>query len=484
MRRFVAGAQILRTPDAPIPANGGSWVGAKAALLALVKPMSGLVSRFMLVASIAMLAATWSSGAAAGQQAAPAAEAERGQVELHYFGREACPHCRRAEAWLETLQAEHPDLVVREIDVDDPEGRRLFADMMRERGETPSAVPTFIVEGGDDGAPSFEDEVWVGFSEGLVAQIEADVSARLAGEAAPQRRPGELDLGVFGSVDLGAQPMLVATLLIAFVDGFNPCSLWVLTVLLAMILATKSRARIAAVGITFLLVTTLIYGLFIVGLFTALVVAGSLGWIQLAVGLLAITFGAVNVKDFFAYKKGLSFTIPDRFKPTIYRGGRAIRRDRPLATTLAITVALAAGVALVELPCTAGFPVLWTAMISDAGTSPAAFAGLLAAYLFVYLSVEIAILVGAIVTMRITRMQERHGRTLKLLGGAVMIALGLVLWIDRSLMESPASSFGVLGLAVAAALAVLAATRIWERERRRRRRRARDVAETEHEEDT
>jgi cytochrome c biogenesis protein CcdA len=394
------------------------------------------------------------------------------QVVLDYFGREACPYCRHAELWLEPMQTRHPELLVRATDVDEPTGRDRFITMMRERGETPSAVPTFILTSRDEGGDLSTDAVWVGFSEAIAAQIEADVSARLSGQAPPTRPAGELDLGWLGTVDLGAQPMLVATLLIAFVDGFNPCSLWVLTVLLAMILATRSRARIAAVGLTFLAVTTLIYGLFIVGLFSALVVMSSLGWIQLAVGLLAIAFGAINVKDFFAYKKGLSFTIPDRFKPAIYRGGRAIRRDRPLAVTLAITIALASGVALVELPCTAGFPVLWTAMLSDAGLGHGGFAALLAVYLLVYLSVEIAILVGALVTMRVTRMQERHGKTLKLFGGAVMIALGLVLWIDRSIMERPAAALGVLLVAVAASLLVLLATRAKERRTRGPRHRA------------
>ena len=460
-------------------------MGAEYAKLGPVK----VISRSFLVASVAIIAlfaaarpgaaevsaAEVSDTAAAEHEArtplsqVAEARAKSGQVVLHYFGREACPYCRQAETWLGPMQERHPDLIVRAIDVDEPAGRRLFISMMRERAKTPSAVPAFILEGvAEAGAPP-DDAVWVGFSETIAAQIEADLAARLAGHEAPARPEGQLDLGWLGTVDLAAQPMLIATLLIAFVDGFNPCSLWVLTVLLAMILATRSRARIAAVGVTFLVVTTLIYGLFIVGLFTALAVMSSLGWIQLAVGVLAIAFGAVNVKDFFAYKKGLSFTIPDRFKPAIYRGGRAIRKDRPLAITLALTVALAGGVALVELPCTAGFPVLWTAMISDAGISHGGFAALLGVYLLVYLSVEIAILVGALITMRITRMQERHGKTLKLVGGTVMIALGLVLWIDRSVMERPAAALAVLLAALAVSLLVLVATRAWDRRSKARR---------------
>ncbi len=377
-------------------------------------------------------------------------------LELWYFYRDECPHCQRADPWLEELEAAHEALVVNRVSVDDPAGADRLVAMMRARDQRATAVPTFIVD----------EEVWTGFSPRLAEVIEGQVAARIAGLEVPESGPDRLDLGPLGSVEIADRSLLVATLLIAFVDGFNPCSLWVLTVLLAMILATRSRARIAAVGLTFLFVTTLLYGLFIVGLFTALVVTSHLGWIQVAVALLAVGFGAVNVKDFFAYKKGISFTIPDRFKPKIYRGGRAVRKERPLLVTLAMTVALAGGVALVELPCTAGFPVVWTSMVSDAGTGTSLFAALLAAYLLVYLSVEIAILIGALVTMRASRMQEKHGRTLKLFGGMVMVALGVVLLVDRTIMEQITGSIAVIAAALAASLVVQLGSTWWARRKR------------------
>jgi cytochrome c biogenesis protein CcdA/thiol-disulfide isomerase/thioredoxin len=379
------------------------------------------------------------------------------EAVLWYFWTAECPVCRRAAPWLEKLEENHPGLMVRRVDVArDLAGRALFFRMMEERGGQPSAVPTFILE----------DEVWVGFTPSLADDVEAAVRARLGDPVRDRTRdPMTLDLGPFGRLALGAQPMSIATVLIAFVDGFNPCSLWVLTVLLAMILGTGSRARVVAVGLTFLLVTAAVYGAFIVGVFAALEVATHMGWIRVAVALLALAFGAVNVKEFLAPNLGPSLTIPDRFKPTIYRGGRAIREDRPLPVTLAITAGMAGGVALIELPCTAGFPVLWTTLLAEAGVAAPAFAGLLLLYLLVYLSVEIALLAGAVVTLRATRLQEEHGRTLKLFGGMVMIALAGVLLVDPAIMEALAGSLAVVGLAVAASVVLLIVARIRARNR-------------------
>jgi cytochrome c biogenesis protein CcdA len=376
-----------------------------------------------------------------------AAEAE----VLWYFWRDHCPFCSEAAAWLDRLEAEQPLLEIRRIEVvQDPAGRALFLAMMSERGRSPSAVPTFILG----------DAVWVGFSPAIVEALEARLAAEGETDTAAEDSRWRLDLGPLGRIDLAGESMLFATLLIAFVDGFNPCSVWVLSVLLAMILGSGSRARTAAVGGTFLLVTATLYGLFIAGLFAALSVARHLAGIQLVVALFALMFGAVNVKDYFALHRGISFSIPERFKPRIYRGSREVRRERPLPVTLLVTVVLAGGVALVELPCTAGFPVIWSSLLAEAGVDGAAFAGLLAVYLLVYLMIEIAILTVAIVTLSIGRMQETHGRTLKLVGGMVMLALGVVMLVAPTLMESLAGSLAVIGGALAGALAMMAVNRL------------------------
>lgn len=442
------------------PALQSYWKHA----LIQMRPLPHLLGALLVALTLSLSVAARAEApptAAADQAASPTASAEQAapsQATLWYFWRDNCPHCAQAKAWLGSFEQSHPELDVRGVEVvRDPAGRELFQQMMAERGQQVTGVPTFIVN----------DQVWVGFSPMLARDVEEAVQALQTGKTTASEARQRLDLGPLGAVDLGGQSLLIATVLIAFVDGFNPCSLWVLTVLLAMVLGTRSRARIAAIGLTFLTVTAAIYGLFITGLFTALVVAGHLGWIQVAVALLALGFGAVNVKDFFAYKQGLSFTIPDSLKPRIYRGGRALRGDRSLPVVLGLTVAFAGGVALVELPCTAGFPVVWTSLVSEAGISSASFAGLLAVYLLVYLFDEVAVLLVALITLKATRMQERHGRQLKLVSGMVMIALAFVLLVDPTIMETLVGSFLVVIAAVAASGLVLLGDRLWRAHARR-----------------
>jgi cytochrome c biogenesis protein CcdA len=182
---------------------------------------------------------------------------------------------------------------------------------------------------------------------------------------------------------------------------------------------------------------------------------GYLSGIRWAVALLALTFAAVNIKDYFAFKKGFSFTIPDRFKPRIYRGGRGLLDgNRSLLAVSGAAVLMALGIALVELPCTAGFPVVWSGLLTDAGVGGAEFGALLAVYLGIYLLDEVVLFVAVVVTLRIARFQERHGQLLKLVGGMVMLALGVVMLIQPAVMNSVEGTVGVF-LAAAGATAVI-----------------------------
>ncbi|TVR60276.1 MAG: hypothetical protein EA422_14140, partial [Gemmatimonadales bacterium] len=144
---------------------------------------------------------------------------DAGSATLWYFWREGCPFCDQAEPWVEALDRRFPELTVQKVGVTrDPMAQAVFVRMMEERGQRASAVPTFILD----------DEVWVGFSEPLAEDIENAVAARLGtADRSPSTGASVLDLGPLGRVNVAAQPMVAATALIAFVDGFNPCSLWV-----------------------------------------------------------------------------------------------------------------------------------------------------------------------------------------------------------------------------------------------------------------
>ena len=370
------------------------------------------------------------------------------KLEMSVFWGIGCPHCDEQKPFLDSLQQQYPELHIQRYEVARSRAHHeRFIQMASAHGIQPGSVPTVF----------FAGSAWVGDSPAIREEIEGLVQRQFRewAEAHPPA-PRQLLLPFWGPLDLAVQPLLLSTALIALVDGFNPCSLWVLTLLLGLVLHSGSRGRVALVGLTFLTTTALIYGAFIAGVFSVLSYVLYLSWVQWLVAAFALLFGLVNIKDYFWYKTGLSFTIADSHKPGIYKSIRGLMDGRLGGPGLIFaTVVMASGIALIELPCTAGFPVIWSGILAEQQVTGLAFLGLLALYLLIYLAIELVIFITALLTLRMKRFEEGHGRVLKLIGGAVMVALALVLVVNPELMNDVGGTLLVFAGAILASLLVM-----------------------------
>jgi len=448
------------------------------------------IFKFKRIAPIALLAVLVLLSAFLPASTGPAAG---DPVVIYFFWGDGCPHCAEAHPFLESLGDQYP-VELRDFEVwYDAENRAIFYDMAVSSGFEPEAVPTIFIG----------ENYWVGFSDIIAMQIESVVAACAAegcrdpgigivpGAEPVQNPPEESPIGqtelpdvaaislpLIGTISLESRSLVVSTAIIAFVDGFNPCSLWALSVLLALTLHTGSRKKVFVIGLTFIMVTALVYVLFIAGLFTVFSFVSFLGWIQVVVALVALFFGLVNVKDYFWYRQGLSFTIDDDKKPGIYKRMRdVLNAGDSWGAIIAATLVMAAGVSLVEFSCTAGFPVLWTNLLAAQGVDGGTFSLLLLLYMVIYQVDELAIFLVAVFTLRSNKLEEKHGRVLKLVGGTLMLALAGVMLVDPGLMSSVSSSlwifaaaFGAAGLILLVHRRILPAfgIRIGTEERRRR----------------
>ncbi len=382
------------------------------------------------------------------------ATADDEQVHMLVFGTDTCPHCEAQKPFIQSLEESHDKLAVTRFELRrDADAVTRFRDVAAAHGVTADSVPAVFVGG----------RAWIGDSGMIRSQISSHVEHCLEHGNCPDSRdtaphtdmaatPSEsvaFDVPWFGAIDLMSQPVTVSTMLIAFVDGFNPCSLWVLTILLALVIHSGSRLRMFAVGLTFLTVSAAIYGLFIVGVFGALNLILMTDWIYPVVAVFALLFAVVNIKDYFWYQRGISFTIDEKHKPGIYKRIRGLLAEgRSMPALIGATALMAAGIALIELPCTAGFPVVWSGIVSGHDIDWLFFAFLLGLYLLIYLADELVIFFIALTTLRVDRFQERHGRILKLIGGIIMLALAGVLVFAPELMHDIRGALGVFAIAL------------------------------------
>ncbi|MEW6544878.1 MAG: hypothetical protein AB1411_14870 [Nitrospirota bacterium] len=119
--------------------------------------------------------------------------------------------------------------------------------------------------------------------------------------------------------------------------------------------------------------------------------------------------------------------VPEAAKPRLYAQVRRILRADNLTGALVAVVVLAVLVNLVELLCTAGFPAVYTQILTLHKLPWWEYYAYLGLYNVAYILDDGVMVAIAVVTLSRCKLQERAGRWLKLVSWAVMVGLGLVL---------------------------------------------------------
>lgn len=362
---------------------------------------------------------------------------------LHVYVRPGCPRCADAKEFLTSFATERPDVVITLRDIAlEPGALTELQELARANGISVVGVPAFAVRGrlmiGFDGSEEAKAAVRALVSAAPFASppeaqagegvcVTAPTTCTEVPEATAAPESTEVRVPLLGLVSARELGLPLFTLVLGLLDGFNPCAMWVLLFLLSMLVNLRSRARMFAVGGTFVLVGGAVYLAFMAAWLNLFLLVQMTRAVQVVLGLIALTMAALQLKEGLGVAGGPSLSIPESAKPGIYARVRNILQAKNLGAAIASAAVLAALVNLVELLCTAGLPALYTHVLASSVTSPWAYAGYLLLYITAYILDDSTMLTIAVVTLSRRKLQEKSGNALKLISGTVMAALAALL---------------------------------------------------------
>lgn len=217
---------------------------------------------------------------------------------------------------------------------------------------------------------------------------------------------------------------------LALADSVNPCAIAVLTMVLMAILIQhpEKRKKVLFGGLAFVsavFLGYLVYGAIIVQFFTtfAEVLRENSVYIYNGLAVVAMIIGALNIKDFFYYRKGgLATEMPIFMRPKV-------KKIIDEITSPAGAFVIGFLVTLFLLPCTIGPYIVASGLLSDLGVIGALPWLLYYNILFVLPMIGITI----IIYLGLTRIQdvegwkERNIKKLHLVAGILLFLVGLAL---------------------------------------------------------
>ncbi len=217
---------------------------------------------------------------------------------------------------------------------------------------------------------------------------------------------------------------------LALADSVNPCAIAVLTMVLMTILIQnpEKRKKVLYGGLAFvasIYIGYLFYGVVIIQLFKgfAEILRENSTYIYSGLAIFAMIIGALNIKDFFMYKKGgIATEMPLFMRPRVKKIIQKI-------TSPSGAFIVGFLVTLFLLPCTIGPYIIASGLLSELGTLGALPWLLYYNLLFVLpmLIIVAVIYYGFTKVNEVSGWKERNIKTLHLIAGILLFAVGFAL---------------------------------------------------------
>jgi cytochrome c biogenesis protein CcdA len=334
-------------------------------------------------------------------------------ISAFFFYGDGCSHCENVKPLLLDLSAKYPQLDIRMLEVyHNITNQETFAVISRQYGISNAGIPALFIGttamvGDADIKNRFEATILV--ERERIASCTSTTPETIT-VPDPTCAPSTLQLTI---------PMVVAS---ALIDSINPCAFSVLIFLLISIVSLDNRRRIFMVGGVYIAAVFIFYLLSGFGLFTVVSLSGFSQVLSLIGATIAVILGVISVLDVLRKQEEFLLAIPFSKKEKIER----------YISTASLPAAFALGifVGIFELPCTGG---IYLAILGLMSRNYTLMEGLpyLILYNFIFVLPLILILVLVAYGVSPEKANEwrmRHRRTLRLIVGLAMIAIGVIIF--------------------------------------------------------
>lgn len=377
-------------------------------------------------------------------------------VNIYFFYGQGCPHCAKEREYLYALKEVYSDNVnLYEYEVyNNQENVDLLIKVGELLNTNIGGVPFVVVgekyligyESHETTGKSIQneierciDELCVdNLSSLLIGENEKSESTStenivVSGTEIDSNSPLYIDTIIFGDVDLKKVSLPIATIIIAFVDGFNPCAMWILIFLITMLIDMKDKRKLYLLGTSFILTSGIVYFFFLTAWLNLFQFLGFVYWIKIIIGIVAIVSGVLHVKNVLTSKGGCHATNEKQRESIIHKVQKVLG-EKSYALAILGIISLAISVNLIEVVCSAGLPAVYTNLLSSINLSPVEYYLYLILYVIVFMLDDLIVFFIAIKTFEVTGIAKKYTKWSGLIGGIIIIIIGIILIVKPELL--------------------------------------------------
>lgn len=351
-------------------------------------------------------------------------EVKEDVVNVYFFHGDGCPHCKKADEYFKKLKKDYKDKIeIIPLEVWNNETNlSIMYTLYNKLGVHGDGVPFIVI--GDDYTLGFDD------SGVIENEIKNKIDFALYGEKSYM-----IHLPIIGDVDKRKVSLPVVAIVLGFIDGFNPCAMWILLFLINLFINSNKLKKSWILGIVFLLTSGLVYFLSMFGISTIISVTAS-DILKKILAIFIIGAGIYNMYNYIkSLKKDTGCTVVDKNKrKKIMNKINDILAKKSFVLSVIGIMSLAISVNLIELACSIGFPVVFTSLLAFNNVTGFLKVLYLIIYIIFYMLDDIVVFTISMFTLNATGITNKYNKACKLISAIIMITIGILLLVKPELL--------------------------------------------------
>lgn len=338
------------------------------------------------------------------------------KVNIYLFYSKICPHCQKEEKYFETLKEKYQDKInIYTYEVtENKTNNEIMKSLKKELKENNQGVPFTII-----GSKTF-----LGYDESFNERIENTIDSYLNENTTTDNI---YTIPILGKVEAKNASIILIAIILGFIDGFNPCAMWILLLLINMCISIKDKKKMLIVCLTFIITSGIIYFLSMLGIGFILDLT-TISYIRNIIAILAIILGIYNLYTYLKTRKQTGCHVVKKEKrKTIITKINNILNNKNTLLMFGGTIILATSVSLVEMACSLGFPTIFLELLSINNIHSFLKVTYLLIYILFYLIDDIVVLFLSIKAFETKGISTKYNKYVHLIGGLIMILMGVLL---------------------------------------------------------
>lgn len=371
--------------------------------------------------------------------------AEENLVNLYLFYSNTCSHCEAEMKLLDELQEDYDNLRIYKYEISEDKNSLLLSKVSEIFNTNVTGVPFTII--GEKTFFGYSEEnskkKFVGTIEYYSSHGYVDKVGEYLGNELPTYEINNNDITVdeyikdygeynfnipiIGTVSTKDLTLPLIAIIMGFIDGVNPCAMWVLLFLISMLIGMHDRKKMLILGGAFLLTSAFIYFFIMLAWLNIAVLVTKITIIRLVIAIIALLGGLYNLYSVYKTKENGCNVTTKKDRKKILERIKKFTSEKSLMLSVIGVIALAISVNLIELACSAGLPVMFTQILAINNLTKVEYLSYIILYIVFFLIDDFIIFLLAITSMKVSGISAKYGKVSKIIGAIFLIIIGVLL---------------------------------------------------------